>query len=186
MLLTAEGFWVEYFVSAEQFLCELSKLRQGVIISDVCMPGMNGIEFLKELEIKARQDPLIVITGNADVPMAVKAFKSGAFDFIEKPFDATRLTEALAAAFGRCETPCNDELRLRIASLSKREREVFEGLIDGATNKRIAINLGISPRTVEIYRGKLMEKMDANSLSKLVRMGVEAGLANIPQHLRAA
>ncbi|URW75575.1 response regulator [Sphingomonas donggukensis] len=174
MLLAAEGFDARTFASAESFIDSLPALVPGIILTDVRMPGMTGIELLAALPAHDRTDPVVVMTGHADVPLAVQALKGGAADFIEKPFVA----DAIVSAIRHCAAADQSEARRMLASLTKRELEVFVYLVDGATNKRIALELGISPRTVEIYRAKVMEKMQASSLSRLVRLGVEAGLGH--------
>lgn len=173
LLLSAEGFEPRTFPTAESFLDTVPTLPRGIVITDVRMPGMGGIELIPALAEMERRDAVIVMTGHADVPLAVKALKAGAAHFIEKPFT----TETIVSAIEDCAASTEPETGPLLALLTRREREVFGYLVDGATNKRIALELGISPRTVEIYRAKLMEKMQVNSLSRLVRLGVEAGLA---------
>lgn len=172
MLLVAEGFDARTFTTAEAFLDTVPVLPPGIIVTDVRMPGMSGVELIAALSQHERSDPVIVITGHADVPLAVQALKAGAVDFIEKPFVA----DVILSAVRMCATSDQAEARRLLASLTKREMEVFGYLVDGATNKRIALDLGISPRTVEIYRANVMEKMGAASLSRLVRLGVDAGI----------
>ena len=174
-LLRLEGYAPRCYKSAEDFLAGITLFTHGVTICDVSMPEMTGLELLQELRRRRWVHPVIMLTGHADVGMAVEAMRAGASDFLEKPFVA----EALLDAIRRSSEDIGGEpdlVRQRLAKLSKREREVLQYLIDGATNKSIAIGLGISPRTVEIYRSKLMDKMQAENLSKLVRMGVEVGL----------
>ncbi|MDB5438196.1 MAG: fixJ, partial [Caulobacteraceae bacterium] len=149
--------------------------QRGCIISDVRMPDMDGIALLAELRVLACPMPVIVITGHADVPLAVKAMKAGAQDFIEKPFESEALLNAVRRGLEvNHESDARETRRAgvarRLASLSERETQVVERLVEGASNKEIALALGISPRTVEIYRANVMSKMQAASLSELVRM----------------
>jgi two-component system response regulator FixJ len=153
--------------SAAAFLTTLTAEHQGCIITDIRMPDVTGIDLLRRVRELKVQMPVIVITGHGDVPLAVEAMKLGAFEFLEKPFD----DEAMVFAD-------RVELEKRLASLSQRERQVLDGLIAGLANKVIASDLAISPRTVEIYRANVMTKMQAASLSELVRMAIAAGLTN--------
>ena len=164
------------FESAVAFLEDLPE-DGGCVLSDVRMPQMNGIEMVRKLKELDYRAPIIVMTGHADVPLAIEAMKAGVFDFIEKPFDEDLLLQAPRAALekGKAQSEQDEALattRRRIAALSPRERDVLEGLVDGKANKIIAFDLGISPRTVEIYRANLMTKMQARSLSELVRMAL--------------
>ena len=145
------------------------------------MPEISGVDLLRRLKELKIGMPVIVITGHGDVQLAVEAMKIGAADFIEKPFDDERLLAAVRSALGRWEKDSQQEaertsLLDKLATLSSREREVLEGLVAGKPNKIIAFDLGISPRTVEIYRANVMTKMNAGSLSELVRMALLAGL----------
>ena len=180
-LLRAHTFNVETFDSATAFLQVAPGLKSGCVITDVRMPGISGMELLRRLgELKVPL-PVIVITGHGDVPLAVEAMKFGAVDFLEKPFDDNILLASVRSALQRqhgdtqqqAERAIIDE---RLAALSNREREVLQGLVAGHANKRIAFDLGISPRTVEIYRANLMTKMQAASLSDLVRMALISGM----------
>jgi two-component system response regulator FixJ len=144
------------------------------------MPGMTGIELLQQLRARACGLPAIVITGHGDVPLAVEAMKAGAIDFIEKPFDQEALLHAVHAALNRGmggERGDDPAIAAKLATLSERERQVLEGLVAGHPNKTIAYDLGISPRTVEVYRANLMTKMGARSLSDLIRMAIIAKVA---------
>ncbi len=180
-LLTAEGMSVEAFASAKDFLAGSRQGRRGCVVTDVRMPGMSGIDLLDQLATSSRSDvPVIVITGHGDIALAVEAMKKGAADFIEKPCDDDRLIAAVRAALGRPHAAGEvDEQRAqalaRLAALSARERQVLEGLVAGSSNKAIAFDLGISPRTVEVYRANVMTKMQASSLSQLVRLALLAG-----------
>jgi two-component system response regulator FixJ len=180
-LLRAANIQVQTYETATDFLEVLSEIKPGCIVTDVRMPGINGIELLQRLRGLKVSMPVIVITGHGDVPLAVEAMKGGAMDFIEKPFDDKVLLGAVQAALNSQATD-NERRTLtatinsRVASLSNREREVLEGLVAGHPNKTIAHDLGISPRTVEIYRANVMTKMEAASLSDLVRMALLAGI----------
>jgi two-component system response regulator FixJ len=147
------------------------------------MPEMNGVELIRRLKALGVPDPVIVVTGHADVPMAIEAMKEGVADFIEKPFADEIILDAIRAAMARRDSLTGaqrerDEMKARIAALSQRERDVLEGLYEGHANKVIAFGLGISDRTVEIYRANVMTKMGARSLSELVRMVAAARLAD--------
>jgi len=169
------------YENAAAFLDALPRGSAGCVITDVRMPGMSGLELLRKLKELEVALPVIVITGHGDVPLAVEAMKSGASDFIEKPFDdealLTSVRAALKAQDGQAEQKAaKAAIVARVESLSVRERQVLEGLVAGLPNKTIAYDLGISPRTVEIYRANVMTKMDASSLSELVRMALIANL----------
>jgi two-component system response regulator FixJ len=174
-LLDCAGLKVRTFASADLFLKADPPLDHGCVITDVRMPGMNGVELVGELKRRGAAVPVIVITGHADVPLAIAAMKAGVADFIEKPFadDAilAAIRTALARQAGRDEAQVErDRIAERIATLSRREGEVMDGLVAGRANKVIAFDLDISARTVEVYRANVMMKMQARSLSELVRM----------------
>lgn len=176
-LLSSAGHAVRLYDSATAFLAGLAGIKGGCLITDIRMPGMTGLELLQALNAKACALPAIVITGHGDIPLAVEAMKAGAVDFIEKPFDDTAILNAVKAALERedvREGGDSEVIAARVASLSERERQVLEGLIAGHPNKTIAYDLGISPRTVEVYRANLMAKMEASSLSELIRMAILA------------
>jgi len=180
-LLRTAGFTVRSFDSAKAFLEIMPQLRSGCIISDVRMPGVSGIDLLRRVKEQGVDIPVIMITGHGDISLAVEAMKIGAADFFEKPFDDDQLLAALRSTLsrdaGRAEHKAElAEINDKLATLSNRERQVLEGLVAGSANKTIAFDLGISPRTVEIYRANLMTKMAANSLSDLVRMAMTAGI----------
>jgi two-component system, LuxR family, response regulator FixJ len=180
-LLASDGLPVRLHESADAFLANVSEPPEGCIVTDVRMPGVDGIEFLRRLKAKGFSVPVIVMTGHADVPLAVEAMKEGAVDFVEKPFSDDYFLATIRSALARREqASVHDErataFKERIASLSERERQVLEGLVAGKPNKIIAYDLGISHRTVEIYRANLMTKMQAKSLSELVRMALLSGL----------
>lgn len=179
-LLSSAGHAVRLYDSATAFLGDLSNIGGGCLITDIRMPEMTGIELLQALKSKSCTLSAIVITGHGDVPLAVEAMKAGAVDFIEKPFDDNAILSAVQAALrraGKEEGGDGAAVAARLASLSERERQVLEGLIAGHPNKTIAYDLGISPRTVEVYRANLMAKMEAKSLSELVRMAIVANIA---------
>ena len=179
-LLGSAGLTVRLYDSASAFLAGLASVKGGCLITDMRMPDMTGLELLHQLRAKACGLPAIVITGHGDVALAVEAMKAGAVDFIEKPFDEEAILHAVQAALERgSEGEGGDApaIAARLASLSERERQVLEGLIAGHPNKTIAYDLGISPRTVEVYRANLMTKMEARSLSELIRMAILAKVA---------
>jgi len=184
-LLAAKSYTVRTFSLAREFLAAAPTLRPGCLIADIRMPEMDGLELQQRLVDRAFNFPLIVITGHGDVPLAVRAMKVGAVDFIEKPFAAEAILASLDAAAARLGPPGGEDQQAataaaRIALLSPREREVLQGLLAGLPNKSIAYDLAISPRTVEIHRARVMDKMGARSLSELVRMSLAAGLQPRP------
>ncbi|MEM7044959.1 MAG: response regulator, partial [Pseudomonadota bacterium] len=168
------------FESAEAFLTKADPKAAGCCLMDVRMPGKDGLTLLSELGEDAVSLPIIVMTGHGDVPMAVKAMKLGARDFIEKPFDTNLLLGAIRSALqpasGKQQPSIDPALAEHIDRLTPREREVLEHLVAGRSNKEVGLELGISPRTVEIHRARLMEKMAADSLAHLVRMAIDAGI----------
>jgi two-component system response regulator FixJ len=181
-LLRSAGLSVRTYDSATSFLDVAPNLGAGCVITAVRMPGLTGIDLLRRLQEMQIGLPVIVITGHGDVPLAVEAMKSGAVDFLEKPFDDDVLLASVRAALNRSEESAaleaeRAEIRARIGALTQRERDVLEGLVAGHPNKIIAFKLEISPRTVEIYRANLMTKMKAGSLSELVRMTLVAATA---------
>ena len=176
-LLATADFAVRLHESATAFLATATGDLDGCIVTDVRMPGIDGIEFLRQLRTRGQAIPVIVMTGHADVALAVQAMKEGASDFIEKPFDDQVLIDAIRSALDNrnqvgATHPQSVEIHGRMASLSERERQVLDGLVSGLPNKTIAYDLGISPRTVEIHRANVMSKMGAGSLSHLVRMAL--------------
>jgi two-component system, LuxR family, response regulator FixJ len=180
-LLAAAGIGVQTYESATAFLDVATTVKTGCVITDVRMPEVSGIDLLQRLEELKLGVPVIVITGHGDVPLAVEAMKIGAVDFIEKPFDDEVLLTSVRSALNRLDRDHKRqaerrEVEARLAALSSRERDVLEGLVAGQANKQIAYELGISPRTIEIYRANLMTKMQAASLSDLVRMALTAGI----------
>ena len=178
-LLRAADFEVKGFASAQAFLATLPDASLNCVITDVRMPDMSGLDLVKRLKELKVEVPVIVITGHGDVALAVEAMKLGAADFFEKPFNDNLLLASVRAALQQQahQTKRHAEradIEQRIAKLSAREKDVLTGLIEGNANKQIAFDLGISPRTVEIYRANLMTKMHADSLSDLVRMALIA------------
>jgi two-component system response regulator FixJ len=178
-LLSSEGFETAPCGSAEEFLRHFDPPAAACVLLDVRMPGMDGLTMLERLGGGRMGVPVVILTGHADVPMAVRAIRAGAADFVEKPFAATRLIESIRTAIARrapSQATADPALSARFAELTPREREVMEQMVIGLPNKLIAHRLGMSPRTVEIHRGRVMHKTGANSLSHLVRMAIRAGL----------
>ncbi len=174
-LLSTAGLAVRVHDSATSFLQALPEVHQGCVVTDIRMPGMDGLQLQRRLAELRPALPVIVMTGHGDVPLAVEAMKAGAVDFIEKPFDDEVLIAAIRTALARHARDGEREermrtIRARLAALSERERAVLQGLVEGKANKVIAYDLGISARTVEVYRANVMTKMQADSLSELVRM----------------
>jgi two-component system response regulator FixJ len=181
-LLDCAEIRVRTFSSADDFLSASPPLAGACIVTDVRMPGRSGIELVEEMKRRGVGVPVIVITGHADVPLAIQAMRIGVADFIEKPFDdetmLSAIRKALAAQASDDSARAERQTVLdRISSLSGREREVMSGLTRGDANKAIAFDLGISARTVEVYRANVMLKMQARTLSDLVRMVTIAGLS---------
>ena len=181
-LLDVAGIRVRAFASADAFLKSSPPLAGACVVTDVRMPGTNGVELAEKLKQRDAAVPVIVVTGHADVPLAIEAMKAGAADFIEKPFDDETMLSAIRKTL--TEKTGDEQIRNerrdvldRLALLSAREREVVDGLVDGKANKVIAFDLDISPRTVEVYRANAMMKMQARTLSDLVRMVTVARLA---------
>jgi two-component system response regulator FixJ len=183
MLLRGEGIRARGFASALLFLEALPTDKNACVVTDLRMPQMEGTELIRQLtELRGPGWPVIVITGHADVPLAVQLMKAGVVDFIEKPFDPNRILEAVRGCLSNlerqgAESEAREETVSRLATLTPRERQVFDALIDGNSNKEIALMLDISPRTVEIFRAKVMQKMQAQSLSMLVRLGLSVAEA---------
>jgi two-component system, LuxR family, response regulator FixJ len=182
-LLRSARLEVRSFDSAKTFLDTLPNASVGCVITDIRMPDMSGIDLLRRLKELKVAVPVIVITGHGDIALAVEAMKIGATDFFEKPFNDDQLVASVRAALQQQQDQTKRgaeraEIEHRISTLSAREKDVLAGLIDGRANKQIAFDLGISPRTVEIYRANLMNKMRAESLSDLVRMALISEMLN--------
>lgn len=178
MLLEAAGFKVKCFVSAKVFLAD-GEPKQGCLIADVRMPDMSGLELQEEVKKRALNLPVIIMTGFADIPLAVRAMKAGAIDFLEKPFDGALMLASIQRALEldsrtRSHEEEAEAARKFLAQLTPRERSVLDKLVQGRPNKIVAYELGISPRTVEIHRANIMGKMDASSLPDLVRTALIA------------
>jgi two-component system response regulator FixJ len=181
-LLASSGIEAKAHASAAAFLDIFAGIEKGCVVTDIRMPEISGMELLSRIKEQRSDFPVIVITGHGDVPLAVEAMKLGAADFLEKPFDDDSLISAVKSALaGKGGGGEDDEetaaFRTRLETLSPREREVLKGLVAGQPNKVIAFDLGISPRTVEVYRANVMTKMQASTLSELVRMAVLSNFA---------
>jgi two-component system response regulator FixJ len=182
MLLRSDGLNPSGFSSAESFLDALSPDARGCVISDVRMPGMDGVELIRALKARECILPVIVITGHADVTVAVQAMKAGAAEFVQKPFESELILRLVRACLEENDDAVDASARRtrvlrRIESLTARERQVLDMIMEGASNKAIASALAISPRTVEIYRANVMSKMRADNLSELIRMTLSSGAA---------
>lgn len=180
-LLESAGFHVRDFDSAKRVLDDREIHQGACLIADIRMPDMDGLELQEELKRRGIRLPVIVVTGHGDVPLAVRAMKAGALDFIEKPFDGELILESVKRAMAqssenRSQIVLAQAAQARIAALTARERQVLEHLVAGRANKIIAYELDISPRTVEIHRAHLMEKMQAKSLSELIRLALAVGI----------
>jgi len=180
-LLDVNGFKPLVYDSATAFLAQSRIDASSCVVSDIRMPGMNGIELVRKLKSDGSACPVILVTGHGDVALAVEAMKAGAADFIEKPFDDAILLGAIRTALEarpatQGDSAAKQEAEARLAVLSPRERDVLQGLVAGKINKVIAHDLSISPRTVEVYRANLMAKTSARSMSELMRIALAAGL----------
>ena len=174
MLLTSENITAQAYASAEEFLDQEEISQPGCLLLDIRMPGMSGLQLLDHIKEKDMSLPVVLITGHGDVSMAVQAMKDGATDFIEKPFNNERLIKTIKKCIDECEdinskSEYKQEMLNKLATLTKREHEIMNLLVEGKKNKTIAQELGISPRTVELHRAKVMDKLQANSLSDIVR-----------------
>jgi len=177
-VLRARGIRARGFASGVDFFANLPETEYACVVTDMRMPQMDGAEVVRRLaEVKGADWPVIVITGHAEVSMAVQMMKEGILDFIEKPFDPNRLIEAVEGCLGHLaghdvSQEAREDADRRLALLTPRERQVFDALVDGLSNKQIALQLDISPRTVEIFRAKVMQKMQTDNLAALVRIGI--------------
>jgi FixJ family two-component response regulator len=187
LLLRAAGREVRAFASAEEFLANYRPLDVACLVVDVRLPRMNGLELQQALGRDGRAPPVVLITGHGDVPMAAQAFKAGAIDFIQKPVDADALLKSIDNALDRAALAAEGrvwkaDLEARLGALSARERQVFDHVVAGVTNKSIARDLDISPRTVEVYRRRVMEKMRVGTLADLVRAADTLGISPSSPH----
>ncbi|MCB1502668.1 MAG: response regulator transcription factor FixJ [Bauldia sp.] len=184
-LLSSADIPVAAYPSAVEFLEALPGISSGCVVTDIRMPGMSGMELLKHLKETGSPLQVIVMTGHGDVPLAVEAMRLGAVDFLEKPFDDEAMIASVRSALARQKAAdhglaVRNGIQQKLEALTLRERQVLDGLVAGNPNKRIAHDLGISPRTVEIYRANVMTKMQAGSLSDLVRMTLIADPSQFP------
>jgi two-component system, LuxR family, response regulator FixJ len=182
-LIESVSMQVETFESANAFIQSYYPGRSGCLLLDVRMPGMSGLELQEYLLVNQIAIPVIIITGHGDVPMAVRAMKAGAVDFIEKPFNDELLLESIRQAMAldarqRDMQAQRAEIATRLARLTPREHEVMVMVTNGQANKEIANTLGVSSKTVEAHRARVMEKMEADSLAELVRMAINANLVS--------
>ena len=180
-LLSSVKMPVRAFASAEEFLDALDPVPIGCVLIDVRMPGTSGLQLQETLKDRAANLSVIIVTGHADVPMAIRAMKAGAVDFVEKPFNDQQVLELVSKAMEKNTRAVrniahNDEIRGRYDTLTPRENEVVRGLIAGLPNKSIAADLGLSQKTIEIHRAKVMRKMQAKSFAELVAMATNLGL----------
>lgn len=182
MLLKSDGLGAKGFLSAHDFLAQFDPELRGCVITDLRMPSMDGVELIKALKAVGCILPVIVITGHADVSRAVDAMKAGATDFLEKPYESEQILRAVRACIEENDAAVDAgaarvRVQRRMESLTARERQVLDLIMEGASNKVIAARLAISPRTVEIYRANVMSKMRADSLSELIRSTITGGVA---------
>ncbi len=183
-LLEANDYVVSAFADGPSFLAAAPDLTRGCVLMDVRMAPMDGLTALARLAAIRSDLPVIVMTGHADVPLAVRAMRGGAVNFLEKPFGAAALiecvTEAQAVSRTLSRTQASSEsARELVARLTQREAEVFGALVEGRSNKQAGLDLGISPRTVEVHRARIMEKLEVNSLAEAVRIALAAGLTDM-------
>lgn len=183
LLLRTQGYIVDTYPSGMEFLAKATSLRPGCVLLDIRMPEMDGIAVLEQLKKNVFQSPVIVMTGHGDIVTAVTAMRNGAHNFIEKPFDRDTFMHALNEAFALSNEKDGHRLTTaaaiaRLDCLSGREREILDGLVSGQTNKMIAINLGISPRTVEIHRAHMMQRLGVRTLPEALRIALVAELGN--------
>lgn len=185
-LLSAADYQVETFSSGNSFVEQVDSLvvANAALLIDISMPGINGLEVQEQLEERRITLPTVVMTAHGDIPMAVRAMKNGAVDFLEKPFTIEEVSDALDRALARSSTIAkvtyhpSQELREKLASLTPRERQVLDEIVTGSTNKQIAKALDLSPRTVEVHRQKIMLKMNTSNTAQLVRLAVTLGVCD--------
>ena len=185
-LVRSVGISVETFASAQEFLDTYDPVRRGCLVLDVRMPGMSGLELQEFLVERGIRAPVVMVTGYGDVPMAVRALKGGAVDFLEKPFTDQELLETINEAIERDYRQRGKDAELskvkeRIARLTPREREVMDLVLDGKPNKAIAAELGLSPKTVEVHRSRVMAKMQVSSLAALLQTVLSYRMGNEPE-----
>ena len=188
LLIRCEGWEPQTFASAQEFLARPQALVPSCLVLDISLPGLNGLDLQKQVAVERSEMPIIFITGYGDVPKTVQAMKAGAVEFLTKPFSDDVLLSAIRQAVERSETALSlaaqmRTLRDRYASLSGREREVMALVVAGLLNKQVGSDLGISEITVKAHRGRMMQKMKANSLAALVIMAARLGLARAPEAL---
>lgn len=181
-MLKTSGFAVRTFASGDEFLLAAKDLPPGCVLLDIRMPGADGLAVQQALNERGSTLPVVMLTGHGDIAMSVRALKSGAVDFIEKPFEKSELIAAIEEAFLRLESDDRQrfdavEAHVRLAVLTPRERDVLRGLVDGLPNKTIAFDLEISSRTVEVHRANLMSKLGVRSLSQMLRIAFAAEAA---------
>jgi two-component system response regulator FixJ len=173
VVFNLEGFDVETFSDGDTFIQSASRTQPACVILDVHMPGRSGIDILKTLNAEHYPAPIFIISGQGDIPMAVEAIRNGAFDFIEKPFTAEKVVERINQGIKTVKQRNSDQLQMTFAGadlLTRREREVLQEITDGSSNKEVGRKLGISPRTVEVHRARIMEKLGARNAADLVRI----------------
>ncbi len=177
-LLESAGFAAQTYETAMEFLEASPDLAGGCIVTDIRMPGMSGLDLVRHLKARNVNLPIVMITGHGDVPLAVESMKAGVADFLEKPFNDEALLRAINSAIAQpSPADASEPFKALLANLSPREVDVLHGVVDGKANKVIAFELGISPRTVEVYRANVMTKTRAGGLAELVRMALVAGFA---------
>lgn len=182
VLLKSVGLTSALYSSAQEFLAAFDPAQRGCLVLDIRMPGMSGMELQQQLNLRGAVVPVIFMTGHGDIPMAVEAMQHGAFDFLQKPFRDQELLDRIQRAIAkdaerRLALGERSRIQVHLNSLTDREREVLNLLTQGKQNKVIAQELGVSPRTIEIHRARVMEKMDAQSVAELVRMVIDVGAA---------
>ena len=181
LLLRSHGHATRSYASGEQFLARIGSVEPGCAVVDVRMPGINGMSLMHRLMALDAGLPVVIVTGHADVALAVQAMKAGAVDFVEKPYTEEAMLQAVGTALARAQNAWQsraaiEQATLRVATLTPREREVLLRLVEGLPNKVIALDLGISPRTVEIHRANVMEKLACRSLAEVIRLATTAGI----------